>query len=107
MTFSPQGRGHQVLKALRHDGWSHDDLIRLIVRGPKWSHHRDAHFLILALIDAGLVRNRGAFNVITEAGRDALADLDAGFHVHSVAEPRVTFAGRVGEAAKNPSPVAS
>ena len=107
MSFSPQGRGHQVLKALRHDGWSHDDLIRLIARGPNWSHHRDAHFRILALIDAGLVRNRGAFNVITEAGRDALADLDAGFSVGAVGTPRVQFTGRAGEAAKNPSPVAS
>jgi len=106
MTFSPQGRGHQVLRALRHDGWSHDDLIRLIVRGPNWSHHRAAHVLILALIDAGLVRNRGAFNVITEAGRDALADLDAGFSVGAIGTPRVQFTGRVGEAAKNPSPVA-
>jgi hypothetical protein len=48
MTFSVNGRGHQVLQALRHDGWSHDDLIT----------------------------------------------------------PRITFTGRAGEVAKNPSPVA-
>jgi hypothetical protein len=106
VTFSVNGRCHQVLQALRHDGWSHDDLIRLIVRGPNWSHHRAAHFLILALIDAGLVRNRGAFNAITEAGRDALADLDAGFSVGGVGTPRVQFTRRAGEVAKNPSPVA-
>ena len=106
MAFSPHGRGHQVLQTLQHDGWRHEELAPLIKTGPDWSHWREAHFLLLALKDAGLVRNVGDLTAITTAGRDALVDLDAGFEVHAQTAPKVqVFSRRAGEVANNPSPV--
>ena len=79
MTFSVNGRCHQVLRAL------------------------------VSMIEAGLVRRSGLLRIhqITSDGREALTDLDAGSPVHlEQPEPRITFTRRAGEVAKNPSPVA-
>ncbi len=106
MTFSVNGRCHQVLRALADGPLPPEELIDLVAPCGSYGRRKRAHFLLVSMIEAGLVRNRGAFNAITEAGRDALADLDAGFSVGGVGTPRVQFTGRAGEVAKNPSPVA-
>lgn len=106
MAFSPHGRGHQVLEALQHNGWRHEELVHLIKKGADWTHWREAHFLILALKDASLVETVGELTVITGAGTEALADLVAGFEVHAQTAPKVQiFSRRAGEVANNPSPV--
>ncbi|MFM8939287.1 MAG: hypothetical protein ACKOEY_04645 [Phenylobacterium sp.] len=106
MTFSPFGRGHRVLDAIRHGPWRHTDLVDLIAKSDDPRDQRAAHFLILALKDHGLTTQRMGKTQITEAGFDALADLNAGFHVQPDRRSRITFNRRDGEAVKNPSPVA-
>lgn len=109
MTWSVNGRGHRVLRALADGPLPPEELIALVAPCGSYGRRKRAHFLLVSMVDAGLVRRSGLLRIhqITRQGREALDDLDAGFPVRlEEPSPRITFTGRVGEAAKNPSPVA-
>ena len=110
MTFSVNGRAHRVLRALADGPLPPEALIALVAPCGSYGRRKRAYFLLMSMAKAGLVRRLGLLDIhqITSDGRMALIDLDAGFPVRlEEPEPRITFTGRAGEAAKNPSPVAS
>lgn len=109
MTFSVNGRGHRILRALADGPLPPEALIELVAPCGSYGRRKRAHFLLVSMVDHRLVRRSGLLRThhITREGREALADLDAGFPVRTEPPtPRITFRSRAGEAAKNPSPVA-
>ena len=109
MTWSVNGRGHRILRALADGPLPPEDLIDLVAPCGSYTKRKAAHFLLVSLVDHHLVRRSGLLRIhyLTREGREALADLDAGFPVEpEPPAPRITFRSRVGEAANNPSPVA-
>lgn len=108
MTFSVDGRGHRVLRALADGPLPPEELIDLVAPCGTYSRRKRAHFLLVSMIEAGLVRRAGFLrsHQITRGGREALTDLNAGCPVHlEQPEPRITFTRRAGEVANNLSPV--
>ena len=109
MTFSVNGRCHRVLRALADGPLPPEEIIDLVAPCGSYGRRKRAHFLLVSMIEAGLVRRSGLLRIhqITSTGREALTDLNAGCPVRlEQPEPRITFTRRAGEVAKNPSPVA-
>jgi hypothetical protein len=98
MTFSVNGRGHRVLRALADGPLPPEELIELVAPCGSYGRRKRAHFLLVSMIQAGLVRPSGFLrgHHITSDGREALIDLDGGFCVETAAPtPRVTYCRRV------------
>ncbi len=100
MAYSPHGSAHAVLKDLSLHGVSRYSAAQRMIAGPRQTAtaFKKAHFVLVTMMDAGLIRwvsPDAHLIVMTREGREALADLDAGIDVPSVAPVGgVRFFGR-------------
>jgi len=100
MPYNPNGSAHTVLTDLSRHGVIRYSVAQRMVAGERQTvgAWKKAHFLLVTMMDGGLIRWAAPDShliVMTREGREALADLDAGIDVPSVAPVGgVRFFGR-------------
>lgn len=90
MAYDPNGKTHRVLNELSRHGVARYAAVQRMIAGERrtvgaW---KKAHFLLVTMMDAGLIRwasEDSHLIVMTRDGREAMADLDAGIEVPSAA----------------------
>jgi len=100
MPYNVGGSAHTVLTDLHHHGVIRYSAAQRLIAGQRQTvtAWKKAHFILVSMMDGGLIRWAAPDShliVMTREGREALADLDAGIDVPSVAPVGgVRFFGR-------------